>query len=699
MPIDTTDVSSLVHVSESDVSRQPALAEEQSLLQDQAAMLSLMRPESEETVVDAIRKMLTAHCAEIDANGRWRRARLTGTVNAFQQEIVLRNALLPEHVKLVQQRTALRDRCSTLDHEIARLKGDLVRRHHAAEDEQLDAQVAALRTEEAEAQRRASSIATDDAENADDQAIGREERIRLLETKRSETVAAAAPAVKRADGLKARFVTQTVAGFLLWLGYGSVAATGAVLALMMNGGDSGQLGAVVEAWRSIIDSFGLAQTWLRVIAGAALVAALLALIGGSIASAERLFLKKRKDWNTDERRKREPHVNLSPQSITRRTYTQYIALLPFLFGAGILATILVVTPLPVSPATAANGVAPQENTAVLTSVLPTLGYAFVGIVIAFLATAVFVMYVVRIVEPRQTGDGTTSVLRAGWEFIVPPVVLLIAVAATPFLLNQATSGPRIAGREWVPWAAFMLVSSLCLACGVVYHGVFKDAKTARATIDAIDTQLDRERGIAGDQGQRDDAIANDYEEELRRLQAVRRDLRLARLGVSITGRKDDSSVLVRAWRWVRRRKPASDGGSPHVGVSGDSETYQPIVYDVAGDVLADLARCRSERAFVMLDLEKVEEAIGRCEKFTAFEVMLALRQRIEIVKGDRDASIAEDAERKQRAAINGEVLTLGARSVFASGATVKPFFDGVRADLARHVQQAIDAPAGGHDHE
>jgi hypothetical protein len=694
MTTDAPDVSALTPVDEPDTSRQPNIDEQQATLLDIAGMLSLTRTDSELVTIDAIAKMLGAHAAEIDANGRWRRALLAGDVQAVGAEIGMRTELRQELANLRQNQSDLRVRFSSLETNIARLEGELVRRRHEAEDAQLEQQIEALRHEESEAQRRAANDPSDNAQSNEEIAAKRKAAIALLEKNYQAALAVERPSFQRAERLAARSITQTVAGFLLWLGYGSVAATGAVLALMMNGGDSGQFVVIIEAWRGIVDSIGLSSVWQKLVAGVGLVAVLLALVGSSIVAAERWLLKKREDWNRDEQRNRDPQVNLSPQSITRKTYTQFIAILPFLFGAGIIATILSVTPVHKEGG---------RSETVLTSVLPTLGYAFVGIVIAFLATAVFVMYVVRIIEPRsKDSEERTNVLKAGWEFVVPPLVLVVAVAATPFILNSSASTPavHIVAGEWVPWAAFMLMSSLALACGVVYHGVFKDAKMARERLATIESQLDSERRLLAGGVPKDEVITRDYGEELRRIDALRRDLRLGRLGVSISARNEDTPMLVRAWRWLRRPAGGNGADDRAATILGPSTGgYRPIDYAVAADVISDLAKYRSERAFTVAELGNVEDAIRRSEQFAAFEVMLPLKRKLAALKGDIDASEAEDIERKNRAAITGEILTLGVKGVIANGKAVKPFFNGVRADLAERVPYMAIGDTQGDDHE
>lgn len=683
MTTDASEVPPLVPVSEPEYSRQPSLDGEQATLLDIAGMLSLTRTDSEGVVTDAIARMLDAHSAEIDANGAWRRARMAGEIQALDYEIVQRTQLRDELPALRTRREELRTQCNALRTTVASLEGQLILRRQTAEDEQLAAQLAALREEEAEAQKRAANVA-DEQLPAEEASARREESVRLLEQKYRQVLEAETPAIERAQRLADRAITQTVAGFLLWLGYGSVAATGAVLALMMNGGDGWQFGIIVDGWRSIVESFSITAVWGRLLLGVGLAALLLLLLGLVIVAADRL-LKKRPDWTSEKQRSGDPQVNLSPQSITSRTYTQFIALLPFLFAAGMICTILALTPIPRT----------GDDTNVLTSVLPTLGYAFVGIVIAFLATAVFVMYVIRIIEPRQEPAEGRGVLRAAWEFVVPPLILIIAVAATPAIL------PSISAKAWSLWAGFMLLASLALACGVVYHGVFKDARKARDRVDEIEARLDIERGLlAAPPPVRDETIRRSYEEELRRLQNLQRDLRLRRLGVAITGRSEDGSVLARVWHSIRRQRTVRELSDLPVVAEGIATGYRPIDYAVSGDLIAELEKARTERDSATTDLDAVEQSIRRREALTSFEVMTALARRCELLKGDREASTSEDAERKKRAAVMGEVLMLHARSVVSSGTSVKPFFDGVRQDLSKRIPYAlVEAPAVEDSHE
>ncbi|HEX7833377.1 MAG TPA: hypothetical protein VF787_27250 [Thermoanaerobaculia bacterium] len=693
---------SAMRAPEPDAPQPLVLPDERVALLDVAASITLARGDSEAAVLATIDEAFKAHAEEIDARGSRHREAIRGDVAALEAEIVLRDEMRVELDTLKRRRSSLQVSCATLEALIAGLEAGLIKQRHEAENAQLRKQLAALDEEEQEAQRRAASITTGNALDAAEVPAHREESIRFLEQKYTAIVATAAPALEREQALAARSITQTVSGFLLWLGYGSVAATGAVLALMMNGGDTAQFGLVIDGWRAIVESIPGDSVIARLGAGVVLVAVLLILVGASIDTAERFLLKKRDDWNREEQRHREPHVNLSPQSITRKTYTQFIALLPFLFAAGILGTILAVTPARES-ATDVGG----NTTNAITSVLPTLGFAFVGIVIAFLATAVFVMYVVRIVEPRATGETRNGVFRNGWEFIVPPFLLIIAVVGTPLLLRSAPTpssslaNPPIA-TVWVPWAAFMLISSLCLACGVVYHGVFKDAKTARERIDEIQAQLDVERALLVTGAiPRDEAIAERYAEERRRLLGLQRDLQLGRLGVTLNRGSNGSSVLKRAWRWIVRRRT----GDVMVSVPGHAPpSFRPIDYETSGQLIEDLAKARTERANALAELNELEGSIHSAVQHTAIELRLSLVQRKAALDGAANAVQYEILEEKSQFAVVHQHLRLQACSVMANALSVKPFLEGVRADLAQRVPYVPNAappppPPEGGNHE
>lgn len=322
----------------------------------------------------------------------------------------------------------------------------------------------------------------------------RAEQIKRLEGEAERARAVAAESAKRTAALGHQFVTYQMARFLSWLGYASVAATGAMWTLIVKEDATKDVAAVLASVHEFVSQLSSSPLLSYTGAGGVLLLSLAAVLGVALA-VDQLLRRTFKSWGNDQAENERLSIQLNAISVSRRSYLQLVAALPFVFAGGLFLAFLAVGP--------SGGARKLEN------LLPTAAHTFIGSAIALLATAAFVMFAIKWVEPRLNGkeDGR------GWEFVVPPSVLIIACVLASF----STSPNRLV---WGGWTLFMLLSSLALAYGLIYDGVYDESRWARRVLAGIEKEL-----IRANERPADDAARADAE---RRLAAVneryRRDL-------------------------------------------------------------------------------------------------------------------------------------------------------------------------------
>ncbi|HEX8152130.1 MAG TPA: hypothetical protein VF698_03345 [Thermoanaerobaculia bacterium] len=363
---------------------------------------------------------------------------------------------------------------------------------------------------------------------------------------------------------------------------------------------------------------------------------------------------------------------------------QYIAALPFVFCGGVLLTLVVIAPAALAPG--ASG---------LLSLLPTVGYTFVGTAIAFLSTAVFAMYVIRIVEPRLADGPARGGFRASWEFAVPPLLLLLALALTPSLVNVAI-------HAWLPWIAFMLASSLCLACGLVYYGIFKDAKKGRNRIDRLQRRIDKLRGVFSDADEGDGEDGG-FVAQLRHLHDVRRELRLARIGVAPSAQTVTRAGVFRdVLQWFRRKRRSNtnDAGAPSsMSANILNGGYRPVDFENSAELVSSIERERARLAAIEAELVDIDRAIETSEKLVEYEALMGLVRRRELACSRRDASPHVDSLRKANVSAIEQLLLIRVRTAAGSATAAKPFFNGERQAIATEVPYSENANEPGGPNE
>jgi hypothetical protein len=659
-----------------------------SMFLDIATERGLTGDGGQDAVRLAVTTIATHHAGEIAASGMARSALVLGEATAIESELERRNEVAKGLVKDYEIRRRLREAKADAIAKLVEAETQLLVKRKAAEDDAFAKAIAELKADEAEAMRRSLEIDTAADERASTDSLPTEShdgQITELRRRRAELAENERRVFEREEKLRDRWITKSLAGFLVWLGYASVVATGTVLALIMGGPKALQFGALIEGWHGFVGSIVPSwPIWARVLIALALVLLLLMVVALAVALCDKVL---RRLWKWGEEKTRpDSATGLTPRALSPKSHMQLVAVMPYVLVAGILLTILVASP----DVTAAVGAIGESTVAsqsrLLASLFPTVGFTFIGIAIAFLATAVFVMYVVQVVEPRASEKA--AVLRTAWEFVLPPLVLILACALTPLALNVELS-------VWTPWAAFMLLSSLSLACGLVYHGIFKDAAKARARITRLDRRIARLSGLPSDEGEDDgdNDVKSLFSAELVQLQRARRQSRLIPLGVqpspAATGSGSDGIYgKTRAWL-LRSRSPVYMPQTPAPGalpwrrslLSG----YHPVDSLVGSDLVVQIQSAEGRLAMTEETLRDVERTIVDRERIVSAEAISELHRRKAVLRAIADSIPHRQKELQLHASIAKEIMLLQIDTADGSARSAKPFVDGIRNDLSSKV--------------
>jgi hypothetical protein len=337
-------------------------------------------------------------------------------------------------------------------------------------------------------------------------------------------------------------VTRTVAGFLLWVGYSSIAVIGAAVALIL-GKDADLSSAVLgQLLGSITQLLQATPAWVL-----PLIPIFLLVVVAAIGLVFWGF-----DWAIDHfdphgwrnaKKTSTPEGGIPSFDLTRRSYVRVLTALPFLYVAGLLATVLCT-----AGRFGGNTVDPKKLEDALSAFSTSMANTLIGSVIALLLTSVFILYVIKLVERRSKG----TPLKAAWEIAVLPVLLLIA-------LGIALFGTEPTRRMWGAIAAFMLMSSLALAYGVVYRGLFREMDRARWRLQSIDDLIASHREPPGlSEPKRDErhalrTLARSYRREREWLEDIERERDLRR-----TFGLDDLQDIALFQRWLNRKQSVVD---------------------------------------------------------------------------------------------------------------------------------------------
>ncbi len=601
------------------------------------------------------------HDVELDQNLATRAALLEGELAFAEHESEERQKLTPRLKQNYDARRKLRDDRTEKSSEIVRCQVELLARRQHAEEVRLQNELDRVRQAEIEATTKTDGATSSGADAAPS---ARQQQIVALTARRDEIITASANTFAREEQLRARFITRTVAGFLLWLGYASVVATGSVLALVMSRADAFEFRPLVSGVRILVSSvFPTLPPWVRLFITLALVLALLWIVMQVFAVWDRK-LRDRFQWG-EKKSRPDATSQMAPQALSPTTYSRFVALLPFVFAAAIVLVILSLAP---ESGGAISGSRPNDA-AFVRSIFPSVGYSFIGIAIAFLSTAVFVMYFIQLIQPRT--EGRAGVLRRGWEFAVLPLLLVAALATLPMQTGVS--------QMWIPWAAFMLFSSLALACGLVFHGIFKDALKARERIVGLNRKLDRLAGVPSEDDEGDDlsgALLQAASERRSWLERALDRLKRGRPKVAVAEPKTDSLAGAGV---AGAPEGASTPDIPTDRTGGLLTEYREIDMVIAPDLVRCIEECRDVRLRIDIELQELSASISELEEILSVQAMEGLRRRHAMLHAIKPALNSHQEERRQHARIDKELLALKIMAMQQSASAVKPLFDQVRS--------------------
>lgn len=366
----------------------------------------------------------------------------------------------------------------------------------------------------------------------------REQQIVELGKDKAAASGDATNAEARVQQLGDPLVTRTVAGFLLWVGYSSIAVIGAAVALVL-GKDADLSSAVLGLLlRSLTQLLAAAPLWSLPFIPIILLIVVLA-VG---------FVFWGFDWAIDRfdphgwrnaKKSSGPEGGIPSFDLTRRSYVRVLTILPFAYVFGLLAVFF---------CAAGRFSGEKMDSAKLETALSafssSIANTLIGSVIALLLTSVFILYVIKLVERRSKGVP----LKAAWEVAALPALLLVALSVAFFSAEPTR-------RMWGAIAAFMLMSCLALAYGVVYRGVFKDLDRARWRMQSIEDLIATHREpptlTEPSRDERRDLrhVAQSYRREREWFEDIERERDLRRtLGL------DDVDDAVMFQRWLNRKR-------------------------------------------------------------------------------------------------------------------------------------------------
>lgn len=517
----------------------------------------------------------------------------------------------------------------------------------------------------------------------DEQTPARTATIARLEADRTRLQQAAEESRSKLAQWTPPLMSKTVAGFLIWIGYGAIVATGAVVSRLLDGPDAWDPGTILEALRAfagfVPDSpllrFGV--LWAMVIAG----------LGATVGVA--IFCDRRMRLFDDEWAKKAAEsktIELSPAGITRRSYGRLLASVPFLFAAGTAASFLAAAP------------ATSSASATFRTLLPSVAHTFIGTAIALLCTAAFLLYVIRIMErPAEPADPAR---RHPWELAALVVILLVAIVISVALPpGTETSWSWEAVREqarWGGWTLFMLLSSLTFAYGLIHHGLYKDLDKIEAGVEEIDRAIRRNLEPPSLARLRRQSLAsarktaNQYADDRRRLERVARRYRAGRrlgLDIDLPALLSDMPLLSRL--------------SPFRTPKRAEETFTVTESEVAEDILRVLRELYGWRWRYDEELKALAERITEMSVRASWEKIGELQRERASLLGEIAASLPADAARVGQDAVDEEELQIRIVAAIAAAQQVRPAFAAIAADATRSaalrgVQLIVPPPAAGH---
>lgn len=452
---------------------------------------------------------------------------------------------------------------------------------------------------------------------------------------------------QRASRFSATLITRTVAGFLCWIGYASVPATGAVFAQLID--DDFTIDWVLTTARTFADLPG--GSWWRFASLFGLLLACVLLLLISTLGVDSLMSRFDRRWREREARGNAiPGLQFGQSNITRRSYVRLLASLPYvLLGCMTVAFVA----------------AGQTKEGVFRHLLATVTNTAIGSTVAMLATAVLMMYAIKVIEPRGIGDS----FRRSWEFALPPAALIAAVVLAAYLARDV---------RWGMWMLFMLLGSLSLAYGLVYHGVYKDIDKSEERLGEVESEIrfyrfGPERPPLSPRAlQRQVEIDADYARERLRIEKVDRALHVGNLNDARRSSPAKPQWFSLQWLPFMRRERAS--------------RIAPIDFDTIDQVMP--SQLLDDLTALTLQKSRLEEDKSQClakikDVATSREQRLALRRELAETEGLLGELVARDEELIARAAKGANEVRILVLAQAAATRSLRPSAQTVMNDAAR----------------
>jgi hypothetical protein len=459
----------------------------------------------------------------------------------------------------------------------------------------------------------------------------------------------------RLSEIREPLVSRTVAGFLLWAGYSAIAATGATVAyLLREKPDANILSDLSTSMGGMAADLGRSvPPFLALPIGIVLLISVLASIAGAVWLCDKLIQTFDKNW-----RKRQPNdhgfsrtaLGLPSPVVGRRAYVQVLALLPFAYIAGLALFAM----------TYRAGHTPTPS--VMLALTPAILHTAIGSVVTLLAASVFVLYLIKIIESRiATGDRS----RRPWEIASLPLLIVVA-----FGVGMARSQPD--RFVWGSLAAFMVVSTMGLAYGVVYRGMFRDVdevtrllRTCESDIEELDAEPENEDPSKAERN----AVMSIERAYRRRRQGVLDDARRRRM--KLRDAQPDSVAMQPDAPWSIRRWFRQNSAPTLDGLND----WRLIDAEAAPEETAYRSKLRIQLAGIDDEIAAIVQASTATDARN--RLMAARAEEVNAVaelKNEDQRASAETARLLERQAIETEEF----RRAFEIGSTARPAFEVMR---------------------
>jgi hypothetical protein len=356
-------------------------------------------------------------------------------------------------------------------------------------------------------------------------------RVEVCNQEKSAVETQLAKALEYADKLKTIGVTRTTATFLFVVGFISLAGSGSAISSLISDRQPGE--PIFSLLLRHLITYGQANIhgpW-RVVVLVLLAPTIVAtMFFGLLALyvflqlVDRLVKRFDPSWHSTRGERREPRrsplqdqfSSLTSQltglpsqfgtfrnfEVDRKHYTKLLASFPYILIGGVIFILF-------------SGVAFDDSGGHIAINLTT---TFIGVTIVLVATAFWVVYITRVIEPRwkkaaDNAPGNNRAPRQLWlnrELAALLFLLVLALGLAAFLptSGQGTyfTTSQYKHMVWGFVALFMAFGSLGLAYGVIQRGIFKDVDflsrkrdsyrywierySARPTIEDASTYLD-----------------------------------------------------------------------------------------------------------------------------------------------------------------------------------------------------------------